>query len=600
MAITLPNLDDKTFEQLMEEARAVIPRYSREWTNFNPSDPGITLLELFAWINEMIIYRQNKITRKTKWELLKMIMPAPQTAFVELEYTGDTNELLNSHSVLRDDSSTFRFFLPESKTVTPGDNRVRFYAFRNDPEFGPETVVLNHNFSEANEKLLTIPLLSLPDEYDEQYDSKLTQFKRLAKYPLIHHVDLRGDVNPYNTCFRPNVMVSCNGEVKTFHFRDDLIDITDNEKYYFTFDYHRRAIQFRSEDIETAFTLKDINDEQKLEAVITVSNLFFGAGTDTQIARIELDSFQLFSDTGDARAIEYTIRARPQDGENWYLGENGELLDEKSLDMELLKATIRRSKEFHSAPYFRSVTQEDYATAAKEAILGTDVVPAVTQAWSIENYNVHKVRDLAKLSANMEEHDDVETNYISLLVLNRDIYKELISANTSDEEEYVPNAKYRESFAVWDASKPTLDHGDLISNSISAVDGYVQRRKQVATTVYTEVPRIQDVAVSLTIKLLPNTRTVGSSAKEAVMSAIINYLDPLNIGVGHAGRRPGETLFKSEIFTLVEKLDFIDVVEALKLSRITEIGKVEEEFIELEPYQLPYVHMTAIDVKISG
>lgn len=39
---------DKTFEEWMEEARQKIPMYSSEWTNFNPSDPGITILENFT------------------------------------------------------------------------------------------------------------------------------------------------------------------------------------------------------------------------------------------------------------------------------------------------------------------------------------------------------------------------------------------------------------------------------------------------------------------------------------------------------------------------------------------------------------------------
>ena len=39
------NLSDKTYEELLAEAVAQIPLYSSEWTNFNVSDPGITLLQ---------------------------------------------------------------------------------------------------------------------------------------------------------------------------------------------------------------------------------------------------------------------------------------------------------------------------------------------------------------------------------------------------------------------------------------------------------------------------------------------------------------------------------------------------------------------------
>ena len=49
MSIPLPALDDKTYDDLVEEARASIPQHYSGWTDHNPSDPGITLLELFAY-----------------------------------------------------------------------------------------------------------------------------------------------------------------------------------------------------------------------------------------------------------------------------------------------------------------------------------------------------------------------------------------------------------------------------------------------------------------------------------------------------------------------------------------------------------------------
>jgi Baseplate J-like protein len=61
MALPLPNLDDRTYADLVDEARALIPTYDPSWTNHNPSDPGITLIELFAWLTEMLIYRANRV-----------------------------------------------------------------------------------------------------------------------------------------------------------------------------------------------------------------------------------------------------------------------------------------------------------------------------------------------------------------------------------------------------------------------------------------------------------------------------------------------------------------------------------------------------------
>lgn len=73
MPIKLPELDNKTYDDLLKEMIASIPKYSKEWTNFNPSDPGITILELLAWITEGLIYRTNRIPEKSYLNFLKLV-----------------------------------------------------------------------------------------------------------------------------------------------------------------------------------------------------------------------------------------------------------------------------------------------------------------------------------------------------------------------------------------------------------------------------------------------------------------------------------------------------------------------------------------------
>jgi hypothetical protein len=73
MSIALPNLDDRNYSDLVEEARALIPKYSPEWTNHNPSDPGITLIELFAYLAEILIYRLNQVSDANIYVFLKLL-----------------------------------------------------------------------------------------------------------------------------------------------------------------------------------------------------------------------------------------------------------------------------------------------------------------------------------------------------------------------------------------------------------------------------------------------------------------------------------------------------------------------------------------------
>jgi len=73
MPLQLPNLDDRRYADLVAEARRLIPAYDPEWTNHNPSDPGITLVELFAYLTEMLLYRLDRITSENQIRFLKLL-----------------------------------------------------------------------------------------------------------------------------------------------------------------------------------------------------------------------------------------------------------------------------------------------------------------------------------------------------------------------------------------------------------------------------------------------------------------------------------------------------------------------------------------------
>ncbi len=77
MSLPTENLDDKSFDRLVEEARKRIPVYAPHWTDHNLHDPGITLIDLFAWLAEMKIYRLNRVPPASHWQLLELVGIAP-------------------------------------------------------------------------------------------------------------------------------------------------------------------------------------------------------------------------------------------------------------------------------------------------------------------------------------------------------------------------------------------------------------------------------------------------------------------------------------------------------------------------------------------
>lgn len=80
MPLPKPKLDDKSFQELFEEALKWIPIYAPEWTDYNLHDPGITFIELFAWLAEMQMYRLDQITEKNRLKFLKILGEKPNPA----------------------------------------------------------------------------------------------------------------------------------------------------------------------------------------------------------------------------------------------------------------------------------------------------------------------------------------------------------------------------------------------------------------------------------------------------------------------------------------------------------------------------------------
>src|SRR6266852_8061448 len=80
MPLTLPNLDDRRYQDLLDEALSRIPVYTPEWTNFNKSDPGVTLIEVFAFLTENLLYRCNQIPDRNRKKFLKLLNVPLQAA----------------------------------------------------------------------------------------------------------------------------------------------------------------------------------------------------------------------------------------------------------------------------------------------------------------------------------------------------------------------------------------------------------------------------------------------------------------------------------------------------------------------------------------
>ena len=68
-----PTLADRSFDDLVEDMLRRIPAHTPEWTNPRLGDPGRTLIELFAWLGDALLYRANLVPERQRLVFLKLL-----------------------------------------------------------------------------------------------------------------------------------------------------------------------------------------------------------------------------------------------------------------------------------------------------------------------------------------------------------------------------------------------------------------------------------------------------------------------------------------------------------------------------------------------
>jgi len=132
MSLPSPNLDDRTFQEIVDEVKRQIGRRCPEWTDHNVSDPGVTLIELFAWMTEMALYRMNQVPEKNYIKFLEMLgitLEPPAPALTDLRF------LLSRPIEDRDGEEAFERTLRARETVaatirTESEEAVEFATDR--------------------------------------------------------------------------------------------------------------------------------------------------------------------------------------------------------------------------------------------------------------------------------------------------------------------------------------------------------------------------------------------------------------------------------------------------------------------------------------
>jgi predicted phage baseplate assembly protein len=73
MTIATPSLDDRRFQDLVDDAKRLVQERCPTWTDHNVSDPGVTLIETFAYMTDQLLYRLNRVPDRLYVKFLELI-----------------------------------------------------------------------------------------------------------------------------------------------------------------------------------------------------------------------------------------------------------------------------------------------------------------------------------------------------------------------------------------------------------------------------------------------------------------------------------------------------------------------------------------------
>jgi hypothetical protein len=142
MTLPVPNLDDRSFVDLVREARSRIAQTCPEWTDLSVHDPGMALIEVFAHLTEIMLYRMNRLPELSYVEFLNLLgvtRHAPTAAWTELAFMrspgtpADTAITIAAGTRIATTRDPVVFTVTRSAVLPAGSAEIRVPAYHCEP-----------------------------------------------------------------------------------------------------------------------------------------------------------------------------------------------------------------------------------------------------------------------------------------------------------------------------------------------------------------------------------------------------------------------------------------------------------------------------------
>ena len=557
MPLPIPNLDTKNFDDFFEEARAALPALAPEWTDYNLSDPGITLLELFSWLNDINMYRLNRIDQKHILIYLKLLDASPlpvHPAKLWVTFQNDATGVISAGTKILSEDKVSNITIP---------------------------FVTNQEVSLQQTKLSRINLKNERGlfEYKEPFPEFFYPFGQIAKKG--HYFELTFDG-----------IFSSDFSLTFIFYEDDLPDVGDHDKEIpvvfpsalLEWEYWNGSdwldLQIEKDDTnsfskngtiffkDTLNTLKirckieqyHFENAPRIQAVLTNTveaiqikkhqELLEKAGTGLPKLSLQLKAFPLLS-------LEVKIS-----GEIWEETDTLEIFEHDSKVFKVDKNTgiISFGDGIHGEiPPFDATISCRYTTS-----MGAKGNIPANLVWSgrtakVENYFP---------AAGGKDPQTIEEAYVTFKKDFRTPYQAVTGEDFAYLAIHTPGLRVARAKAL---SYPIDNRVEVIvvpfsfQKLIYPSDGFLKtvcyhldRHRLITTKVKAIPPRYALISVKTELKILENERE--DAVRKRVKEALDLFLDPIRGWKDHQGWPFGHSVYESDIYALIEEVEGVDCV----------------------------------------
>lgn len=556
MALSKISVDDRTYESLLHVLRKQLP--GGLWSDHNPADPGIVLLELLTWLGEMALYRMDRVPQGHTDKFTKLVIDPPEPATVDLTFRLDISTIANPANT-------------DDVTIPAGTRLATDFAA--DPDYGVTTRTVFETLTPATltaprqdttPKPVTVSAREatvITDEVLGVSDGAANRTYRLNPprgalglspgHPAPVLLDFVNNVGDY----QPNPEVVVDGvawELKqSLLTADSRVDPTAPEATrHFMVDAHDNLVRF-GDGVFGTIPPAGAEIHCRRYQVLLGPKALIREGA----LRYVLDPIPDLL-AGERLDVSHTDA---QGGANFF--------DPERRTTDGLAAYHRRFR-LVTEDDFRDVLLEDFAEY--QDMLGAE--ERILRAVVLMNRRPPLSGGLTALG------------HVTLLLLAE--MPAQIESVTGDATQTFDGVFADTGWTV--AEKQAAI--DLPAAFIDRIERFLDRRRLITTRLHLEAPLLIGVTVNMHV-VIQRDRDVDEM-RSAMEQSLHDFLDIRSGGFDAAGWPLGGNVHRSKLFRLIEELDGVDHVRSLTLGPADPQGDVE-----IGPEALPVLQTATIAVE---